>query len=55
METTSDYISVERSLIGALIEVKAMQAGILPKPTLEDFFAHIDELIEEENSRNITS
>lgn len=50
MESTKDYISVEQSIIGSLIEVKAMQAGILPKPTLEDFFANIDSLIEQEKA-----
>ncbi len=50
METTRDYISVEQSIIGSLIEVKMMQAGILSKPTLEDFFAHIEELIAQEEA-----
>lgn len=54
METTRDYISVEQSIIGSLIEVKMMQEGKLSKPTLEDFFAHIEEVIkqEEENDNN---
>jgi len=54
METTRDYISVEKSIIGSLIEVKMMQAGLLSEPTLEDFFAHIEEVIkqEEENENN---
>ena len=42
------YISVEMSLIGSLLEIREMQAGRLPKPTLEDFFAEIDELIKQE-------
>ena len=50
METTRDYISVEQSIIVSLIEVKMMQAGILSKPTLEDFFAHIEELIAQEEA-----
>ena len=50
METTRDYISIEQSIIDSLIEVKLMQAGKLPKPTLEDFFSHIDELIEQEKA-----
>ena len=48
METTRDYISVEQSIIGSLIEVKMMQAGLLSEPTLEDFFAEIDAMIEQE-------
>ena len=54
METTRDYISVEKSIIGSLIEVKMMQAGLLSEPTLEDFFAHIEDVIkqEEENENN---
>lgn len=52
METTKDYISVEQSIIGSLIEVKMMQAGILSEPTLEDFFAHIEELIKEEEQND---
>ena len=54
MESTRDYISVEQSIINSLIEVKMMQAGLLPKPTLEDFFSHIEEIIkeEEENANN---
>ena len=50
METTRDYISVEQSIIGSLIEVKMMQAGLLSEPTLEDFFAHIEELIAQEEA-----
>ena len=48
METTKDYISIEQSIIGSLIEVKMMQAGLLSEPTLEDFFDHIKDVIEEE-------
>ena len=50
MESTRDYISVEQSIIGSLIEVKMMQQGLLSKPTLEDFFAHIEEVIKEEEA-----
>lgn len=50
METTKDYISVEQSIIGSLIEVKMMQQGLLSKPTLEDFFSHIEEVIKEEEA-----
>ena len=52
MDDYERYIPVEMSILGSLIEVKMMQQGLLSKPTLEDFFAHIDELIEqEENSK----
>lgn len=50
METTKDYISVEQSIIGSLIEVKLMQEGKLSKPTLEDFFSHIEEVIKQEEA-----
>ena len=42
------YIPVEMSILGSLLEIREMQAGRMPKPTLEDFFAHIDEVIEQE-------
>ena len=47
------YIPVEQSIIGSLLEVREMIAGRLPKPTLEDFFAEIDEDIKavESNER----
>ena len=44
------YIPVEMSILGSLLEIREMQAGRLPKPTLEDFFAHIDDLIEQEKA-----
>lgn len=50
MESTRDYISVEKSIIDSLIEVKMMQAGILSEPTLEDFFAHIEDVIKQEET-----
>ena len=54
MESTRDYISVEKSIIDSLIEVKMMQAGVLSEPTLEDFFSHIEDVIkhEEANENN---
>ena len=42
------YIPVEMSILGSLLEIREMRAGRMPKPTLEDFFAHIDEVIEQE-------
>ena len=50
MESTRDYISVEKSIIDSLIEVKLMQAGKLSEPTLEDFFAHIEDVIKQEEA-----
>ena len=44
------YIPVEMSILGSLLEIREMRAGRAPKPTLEDFFAHIDELIEQEKA-----
>jgi len=33
-----------------LLEIRDMRAGRLPEPSLEDFFAEIDELIEQEKA-----
>ncbi|MBD3879982.1 MAG: hypothetical protein SR1Q5_09980 [Quinella sp. 1Q5] len=49
-ENYERYIPVEMSIVGSLLEIRDMQAGRLPKPTLEDFFAHIDEVIEQEKA-----
>ena len=42
------HMPIEMSILGSLLEIREMQAGRMPKPTLEDFFAHIDEVIEQE-------
>ena len=42
------HMPIEMSILGSLLEIREMRAGRLPKPTLEDFFAHIDEVIEQE-------
>ena len=42
------HMPIEMSILGSLLEIREMQAGRMPKPTLQDFFAHIDELIEQE-------
>ena len=55
MESNKDYISVEQSIIGSLIEVKMMQAGLLSEPTLEDFFAHVEEIIKQEEANENNS
>ena len=55
MESSRDYISVEKSIIDSLIEVKMMQAGLLSEPTLEDFFAHIEEVIKQEEANENNS
>lgn len=44
------YIPVELSILGSLLEIREMRAGRLPEPTLEDFFAEINELIEQEKA-----
>ena len=49
-ENYERYIPVEMSIVGSLLEIREMQAGRLPKPTLEDFFANIDKLIEQEKA-----
>ena len=46
-ESYERYIPVEMSILGSLLEIREMQAGRLPKPTLEDFFAHIEEVIKQ--------
>ena len=42
------YISVEKSIINACREVKEMRIGKLEEPTLEDFFAEMNNLVEQE-------
>ncbi len=49
-ENYERYIPIEMSIVGSLLEIREMQAGRLPKPSLEDFFAHIDEVIEQEKA-----
>lgn len=44
------YIPVEMSILGSLLEIREMRAGRIPEPTLEDFFAEINELIEQEKA-----
>ncbi len=49
METTKDdYISIEKSIIDSLIEVRDIQAGRLPKKTWKDFLAELRENDEQE-------
>ncbi len=49
-ENYERYIPVEMSILGSLLEIREMRAGRLPEPSLEDFFAEIDELIEQEKA-----
>ena len=48
MQTEDRYISVESSIIDACKEVKEMREGKLSEPKLEDFFAEMKNLIEQE-------
>ena len=48
MEPTRDYISIEKSIIDSLIEVRDIQAGRLPKKTWKDFLAELREEDEQE-------
>lgn len=48
METTRDYISIEKSIIDSLIEVRDIQAGRLPKKTWKEFLAELREDDEQE-------
>ena len=50
MESALEYISIEKSIINSLIEVKAMQAGLLPKKNWDDFLAELR--AEEEQEKN---
>ncbi len=42
------HMPIEMSILGSLLEIREMQAGRMPKPSLQDFFAHIDAMIEQE-------
>ena len=48
MSAEERYISVEQSIVDACKEVRELQAGRLPEPSLEDFFEEIHSLIEQE-------
>ena len=48
MDPTRDYISIEKSIIDSLIEVRDIQAGRLPKKTWKDFLAELREEDEQE-------
>ena len=48
MESTRDYISIEKSIIDSLIEVRDIQAGRLPKKTWKEFLAELREDDEQE-------
>ena len=48
MEKTKEYISIEKSIIDSLIEVRDIQAGRLPKKTWKDFLAELRENDEQE-------
>ncbi|MBR6713157.1 MAG: hypothetical protein IKI76_09225 [Selenomonadaceae bacterium] len=48
MEQIKDYISIEKSIIDSLIEVRDIQAGRLPKKTWKEFLAELREDDEQE-------
>ena len=48
MSSTERYIPVESSIIDACKEVREMQAGRMSEPSLEDFFAEMNNLIAQE-------
>ena len=50
MDDEERYIPVEMSIVGSLLEIREMRAGRLPEPTPEDFFAEINELVEQEKA-----
>ena len=47
------YQTIEQSIIKACQEVKAMRAGKLPKPSLADLWAELDNEVDEESRKNI--
>ncbi len=49
-ENYERYIPVEMSIVGSLLEIREMRAGRLPEPSLEDFFAEMNALIEQEKA-----
>jgi len=49
-ENYERYIPVEMSIVGSLLEIRDMRAGKIPEPSLEDFFAEINELIEQDKA-----
>lgn len=55
MEEVKDYISIEKSIIDSLIEVRDIQAGRLPKKTWKDFLAELreDDEQEKQNANHI--
>ena len=44
------HMPIELSILGSLLEIREMRAGRMPEPTLEDFFAEINALIEQEKA-----
>jgi len=48
MEKVREYISIEKSIIDSLIEVRDIQAGRLPKKTWREFLAELREEDEQE-------
>ncbi len=50
MDKDERYISVEQSIADACREVREMRAGRQPEPTMEDFFAEMNALIEQEKA-----
>ena len=48
MEKAKEYISIEKSIIDSLIEVRDIQAGRLPKKTWREFLAELREEDEQE-------
>ena len=43
-----DHMSITQSIIGSFKEIKAMREGRLPERSLDDFFARLDKIAEEE-------
>lgn len=51
MNEEKRYTPIENSIIEACREVNQMRAGKLPEPSLDDFFAEMEEWISEEKAR----
>ena len=52
MENQERYISIEQSIADACREVREMRAGRQPEPTMDDFFAEMNALIEQEKAHS---
>lgn len=50
MDDEKRYCTIEESLIQACKEVNLMRKGLLPEPTLDELWAELDKLLDEEEN-----